>query len=58
MYDIISSIIDHNWDTSSYSNSEQQIIYYIAGTLIIILSVTFIDLLYRLIRSIFHKGDF
>lgn len=56
MYDIISNIIDHEW-ISNYSG-EQQYIYYIACALIIILTVTVIDLFYRLIRSIFNKGDF
>lgn len=50
MYDIIKQIIDHSWDSGSYSSSEQQIVYYIAGTLIIILTVTFIDL----IKSVFR----
>lgn len=55
MYDIIVSIIQHAWEQG---DSAQQYIYYICGALIIILSVTFIDLFYRLIRGIFRKGDF
>lgn len=47
MYDIISSIIDHNWVTGS---NEQSTVYYICGSLIIILMVVFIDL----VRSIFR----
>lgn len=59
MYDIIYNIINHVWNTSSsYSSTEQQIIYYICGALILILTMTFIDLFYRLIRGIFRKGDF
>lgn len=50
MYDVIKSIIQHTWDTSNYSSSEQQIVYYICGCLIIILTVTFIDLMYRIFR--------
>ena len=50
MYDLIQSIIGHTWDTSSYSNTEQQLIYYICGSLIIVLTVTFVDLLYRVFR--------
>lgn len=57
MYDIIKNLIDHVWDTGSYSSSEQQIIYYIAGCLILVFSTVFIDLLYRITRGIFKKGD-
>lgn len=56
MYDIISSIIDHSWVTQNAG--EQQYIYYICSALIIIFSLTFIDLIYRLVRSVFRKGDF
>lgn len=56
MYDILENIINHTWQ-SNYT-SDQQYYYYIAGALIIILTVTFIDLFYRLIRGIFRKGDF
>ena len=50
MYDLIAEIINHTWETSSYSSTEQQIIYYICGTCIIIFTVTFIDLIYRVFR--------
>lgn len=56
MYNVISQIINHTWATSG--NYDQQYIYYICGSVIIILTVTFIDLFYRLIRGIFRKGDF
>lgn len=46
MYDIISQIIDHSWITQNAG--DQQYIYYISGALICILTVTFIDLLYRI----------
>lgn len=46
MYDIIQGIIDHSWVTSS--TSDQQYIYYIAGALIILFSVVFIDIIYRI----------
>lgn len=46
MYDLISGIIAHNWDSSVYGN-EQQYIYYIAGALIVLLTCVFIDLIYR-----------
>lgn len=45
MYDLISNIIDHSW--ISTNAGEQQYIYYICGALIIILTVVFIDLIYR-----------
>lgn len=50
MYDIVKQIISHSWDTGSYSSSEQQYIYYICGVLIIVLTVVFIDLIYRVFR--------
>lgn len=50
MYDLISALIGHTWQTN-YSG-EQQYIYYIAGAVIVILLVVFIDLVYRLFRSI------
>lgn len=53
MYDVISNIINHNWQTNY--TSDQQYIYYIAGALIIILTCVFIDLIYR-IFSHFWSG--
>lgn len=50
MYDIIKQIIGHTWDSGSYSSSEQQIVYYIAGTCIIIFVVVFVDSMYRVFR--------
>lgn len=50
MYDIIQNIIGHIWDTGSYSSSEQQIIYYICGALIIVFASLVLDLIYRLFR--------
>lgn len=47
MYDIVQQIINHNWISDS---RDQQYIYYIAGALIIIFVVTFIDLVYRIFR--------
>lgn len=46
MYGLIQDIIDHAWQ-SNYTG-DQQYIYYIAGALIIILVVVFVDLVYRL----------
>lgn len=56
MYDLIKGLISHTWN-SDYGN-EQQYIYYISGALIILLTCTFIDLVYRLLRSICRKGEF
>ena len=51
MYDLISNIINHVWQTGTNVNStEQQTLYYICGSLIIIFAVVFIDLLYRIFR--------
>lgn len=55
MYDIIAGIVQHSWDNDYYNNTEQQITYYIAGALIIILTVVFIDLVYR-VFSHFWNG--
>lgn len=51
MYSIIENIIDHVWNTNNYSSSEQQILYYISGALIILFSVVFIDLVYRVFSN-------
>lgn len=56
MYDIIDQIISHNWDTSSYNSTEQQVIYYISGALIIIFTSVFLDLIYRIFTSTIKKG--
>ena len=45
MYDLIQNIIDHSWITQG--SGDQQYIYYICGCLIVILTVVFIDLIYR-----------
>lgn len=54
MYDVIESIIDHVWLTQNAG--AQQYIYYIAGALIIILTVSFIDLIYRVFRHFWRSG--
>lgn len=53
MYDIISAIIEHAWQ-SQYT-SDQQYIYYICGALIVVLTVKFIDLIEKLF-SHFWRG--
>lgn len=45
MFDIIRQIISHSWDTQ-YGGDQNQI-YYICGALIIVLTIVFIDLIYR-----------
>lgn len=52
MYDIIYNMIGHAWSTGS---SEQQYIYYICGALIVILTVVFIDMVYRVFRSFWGR---
>lgn len=53
MYDLISSIIDHVYE-SSYGG-EQQYIYYICGALIVLLTCVFIDLIYRVFSHFWHS---
>ena len=53
MYDIVHNIINHTWQ-SNYT-SDQQYIYYICGALIIIFTVVFVDLVYR-VFSHFWSG--
>ena len=44
MYDIIKNIINHVWDSSAgYSSTEQQMVYYIAGALILLLTIWILD---------------
>lgn len=52
MYNLIQELIAHTWNNTSGSTTEQQIIYYICGAIIIIFSITVLDLLYRVFRSI------
>ena len=49
MYEVIENLIDHAWQ-SNYT-SDQQYIYYIAGTLIVLLSVFILDLIKCVIDS-------
>lgn len=48
MYDVIEGIINHTWVTTS--TGEQQYIMYTCCALIIILTVVFIDVTYRVFR--------
>lgn len=49
MYEIVSGILDHAW-INNYT-SDQQIIYYICGALIIVFSVAFIDAINYLLAA-------
>lgn len=53
MYSIIEQIISHTWQ-SNYS-SDQQYIYYIAGALIIVLTVAFVDLVKTTFQQFLRK---
>lgn len=53
MYEIVDGIINHAWLTQNAG--AQQYIYYICGCLIVIFSVVFIDLVYR-VFSHFWRG--
>lgn len=48
MYDIVTDIIDHTWQ-SNYSN-DQQYIYYICGTLIVLFAIVLLDGLFSIFR--------
>lgn len=45
MYNIIKTIIDHVWESNGQvlSSTEQQLVYYIAGALIILFTVWILD---------------
>lgn len=49
MYSVISSIINHSWITQNAG--DQQYIYYIAGAVIVVLTVVIVDLVYRVFRN-------
>lgn len=49
MYDLIENLISHTWQ-SNYSG-DQQYIYYIAGTVIVLMVVMVFDLIQKLILS-------
>lgn len=50
MYDIIKSIIDHTWVSTSASG-DQQYIMYICGAVILIFCVAFIDAIKTLLAA-------
>lgn len=51
MYDVIVDVIGHSW-SSSYS--EEQIVYYICGALLCMVSCAVIDLVYRIFAHFWH----
>lgn len=55
MYDIIHNLINHTWQ-SNYT-SDQQYIYYIAGTVIILFVVWVFDILTQLVKAFRRGGE-
>ena len=55
MYDIITQIISHTWQ-SNYSG-DQSYIYYIAGALIVVLTVAFVDLVKTTFQQFLRKSE-
>lgn len=53
MYDIISNLIAHDWQ-SNYSG-EQQYVYAICGVLICVLAAVIFDNIFRLFRMLVRK---
>lgn len=51
MYELVAELIGHTWDTSQYSNTEQQYIYSICGVIIIVVLVVLV----RWIDKIFMR---
>lgn len=49
MYDLIENLISHTWQTNY--TGDQQYIYYIAGTVIVIMVIMVFDLIKTLIFS-------
>lgn len=52
MYEIIRQIIDHEYVTNY--GGDQQYIYYIVGAMIILLTVSFIDMIRGVFRGFFR----
>lgn len=56
MYDVVRQIIGHTWDESVYMSAEQQMIFYICGSLIVVLTVWILDAISHFIINIGRKG--
>lgn len=52
MYSIIEGMINHNWVTG---DSSQQYIIYTCCAMILVLTVVFIDLIYRVFRGFWGR---
>ena len=50
MFDVVRAIIDHVWESGNTTSGDQQYIYFTCACLIIILTVVFIDGIYRVFR--------
>lgn len=55
MYDIIKNLINHTWQ-SNYT-SDQQYIYYIAGTVIILFVVWVFDIFTQFVKAFRRGGE-
>lgn len=55
MFSVVERIIQHVWNNDTWNNTEQQVIYYICGALIIVFTCVFVDLVYR-VFSHFWSG--
>ena len=53
MYDIITDIINHTWQTQGAN--EQQYIYMICGSLMILFFVVAIDMIYRIFSNFWRN---
>lgn len=53
MFDIISAIIDHTWNTQY--TGDQQYIYYICGCLICVMIAVLMDGIYKLFTHFWRK---
>ena len=56
MYNIIKTILDHVWETDYQSSTEQQIVYYIAGALIVLFTIWILDRISVIIISTAKGG--
>lgn len=53
MYDLISGLIDHIYSTG---DSAQQYVFYICGALILMLTASVLDVVYRVFCHFFRGG--
>lgn len=55
LYTIIEALISYTGDATTFGNTERQIIMGVSGALILLITVTLVDLLYR-VFSHFWRG--